>query len=137
MSRVFIDTNVLVYRFDASEPAKQAAAQQALASVEHTFIISTQVMLEFYVTVTRKLRPALSHEAAAEQAATLARLPVVSADHHLVERAVTTAGRHQLSVWDAMVLEAAVEADCEEIWTEDLADGATLRGVTVRNPFSA
>ncbi len=62
---------------------------------------------------------------------------MVPADEHLVRRAANTAAAHQLSIFDALVLEAAAAAECEELWTEDLADGSTLRGVRIVNPFRA
>ena len=53
----------------------------------------------------------------------------------LVLRAIDTAGQHRVSVWDAMVIEAAAEAACDQLWSEDLAHGRTVRGVRVVNPF--
>lgn len=52
-------------------------------------------------------------------------------------RAAHTVVEHQLSIWDAMILEAARLAGCSEVWTEDLASGSTIRGVKVINPFDA
>ena len=69
---------------------------------DHEFVISTQVLLELYVVITRKLRPALPEQAAAEVITSLCRLPVVGTDAALVQRAVALAKRHQLSVWDAL-----------------------------------
>lgn len=53
----------------------------------------------------------------------------------LVVRAATTARDHQLSLWEAMAVEATAEAGCTELWTEDLVTGSTLRGVTIVDPF--
>ncbi len=137
MSRVFLDTNVLAYQFDASEPAKQAQVRALLPDSPHTFVVSTQVLLELFVVVTRKLRPVVAHDAAYRIITNLARLPVVAADARLVLRASATSARHQLSVWDAMIVEAAAEAGCDEVWTEDLAAGSELRGVAIVNPLAA
>lgn len=135
MSRVFLDTNLLAYQFDRSEPEKREAALDAVRGADHSFIVSTQVLLELYVVLTRKLRPPLPHDEASDAIDALARLPVVSADDFLVRRAVATVAAHQLSVWDAMIIEAAAQAGCEEVWTEDLAAGSTIRGVSVVNPL--
>ena len=64
--KVFIDTNVLVYAYDRAEPTKQ---QQALTVLDHlaitkTGVITSQVMAEFFVTVTRKITPPLTTEEA-------------------------------------------------------------------------
>lgn len=104
---------------------------------EHTVVISTQVMLELFVVLTRKLRPPLPHDDAAEVVDLLTQLMVVSTDESLVRRAVTTVDEHQVSLWDAMIIEAAAEARCDEVWTEELATGAILRGVEVVNPLPA
>ncbi|WP_331238774.1 PIN domain-containing protein [Georgenia sp. MJ170] len=130
-----MDTNVIAYQFDAGEPVKQERARQLLTAAEHDFVISTQVLLELFVVVTRKLTPPLPHTAASRVLAALAELPVVTTDGGLVQRAVATVGRHQLSIWDALILEAAVESGCAELWTEDLATGSVLRGVAIVDPF--
>ncbi len=134
MASVFVDTNVIAYRFDASEPVKQAQAADALASDRH-FLISTQVMLELHAVLTRKLRPALSFAAARRVVEGLAELPVVATDARLVCRAAATSEGQQLSIWDAMIVEAAAEAGCAELWSEDLAARSMLSGVRVVNPF--
>ena len=136
MTRVFLDTNVLAYDLEAGSPDKHARARAALARPDHDFVISTQVLLELYVVLTRKLRPALPEPAAAEVVTSLCRLPVVGTDAELVQRAIALAARHQLSVWDALIVTAAREAGCEELWTEDLATGAELRGVRIVNPLA-
>lgn len=135
VSSVFLDTNVLAYQFDASEPAKQERVRDLLADSPHTFVISTQVLLELFVVITRKLRPAVPSEAAQRALTSLTRLHVVPADARLVLRAAKTSAEHQMSVWDAMIVEAAFEAGCEEIWTEDLSTGAEIRGVRIADPL--
>lgn len=136
VSKVFLDTNLLAYQFDGSEPVKQRVARSVVATPEHSFVVSTQVLLEFFTVLTRKLRPALAHAAAVDAVRALSRLPVVSADASLVHRALFTAGQHQLSVWDAMIIEAAAESGCSEVWTEDLATGRSIRGLVIVNPFA-
>ena len=79
--------------------------------------------------------PRLPEQAAAEVIGALTRLPVVGTDAAIVERAIALSVRHQLSVWDALIVTAAREAGCEELWTEDLSTGSELRGVRIRNPM--
>lgn len=43
---------------------------------------------------------------------------------------------HQLSIWDAMIIESARLAGCSPVLTEDLGHGRTIRGVTIHNPFA-
>lgn len=131
---VFLDTNVLVHAFDASDRHKQARALSVLA--EHpSATISTQVLLEWFSAVTRKLTPAMEPSRAKTALEALARLDVVPADAELVVRAAQTSLDHRLSIWDAMVIEAAAVAGCRTLLTEDLNDGQQIRGVLIDNPF--
>jgi predicted nucleic acid-binding protein len=102
----------------------------------HTFIVSTQVLLELYSVLTRKFEPALTPAQARAVLDEVVALPVVPADADLVLRATRAAQGLKISIWDAMIVEAAAEAGCDELWTEDLAAGVELRGVRVVNPFA-
>lgn len=133
----FLDTNVVVYAFDDDEPIKQERAREVLAKSDGPMlVVSTQVLAEFYVTVTRKLGRPLDDESARRAVAELAQLPVVSIDDHLVLAAVELAQRHQLPLWDAQIVQAASTVGCDSVLTEDLSDGAVLAGVRVENPFA-
>ncbi|MGB6057015.1 MAG: PIN domain-containing protein [Microthrixaceae bacterium] len=135
MTDVFVDTNVLVYAFDRSDPYKQHAARGVLEGPD-VLVVSTQVLLEFFVVVTRKLDPPTPAKLARAAVDELAKLRVVSADAALVQRAVDTSITHQMSVWDAMILEAAAETGCATIFTEDLSAGSTIRGIQIVDPFA-
>lgn len=136
--RIFVDTNVLVYAFDDGEPTKKQRALEVLAAAgEHgRAVISTQVLQEFYATVTRKLErplPAVQAEAALGK---LAILPTVLIDTHLVLAAVRFSRRHRVSIWDALIVQAAVEGACDTLLTEDLQAGWRVDGLEVRDPFA-
>lgn len=136
--RVFVDTNVLVYAFDASEPAKKARALEILGaySSRDTPTISTQILQEFYVSVVRKLKVPLSEEDAEAAVQRLCRLPVVQIDPAVVLAAIRTSRRMRLSFWDALVVQAALEGGCKRLLTEDLHHGTVVDGVlTIVNPF--
>ena len=135
MGDVFVDTNVLVYAFDAGDPDKRERALAVLA--EHPdAVISTQVLLEWFVAVTRKLSPPLPVPAARAALESLAKLTVVPADAELVLRASRTSAESRISIWDAMVVEAAVLAGCRTLLTEDLNHGQEVRGVRIVDPFT-
>jgi len=135
--RVFLDTNVLVYVFDGDSQAKQAEAQRLLrsAATRGQACISTQVLQEFYVVTTRKLARPLSHDEAARALIGFAALPVVQVDAKSVMAAVARSGRQSISLWDAMIVQAAIESGCHAILTEDLQHGQEMDGVTIVNPF--
>ncbi|WP_165490042.1 PIN domain-containing protein [Propioniciclava sinopodophylli] len=135
MARVFVDTNVLAYLFDDRDATKQARAEEALRRGDN-LVISTQVLLELYSVLTRKLSPPLTAEEGHQVLAGLRRWEVLGADADLVLTAARTASEHQLSIWDAMVVEAARLGGCTELWTEDLQTGAEIRGVRIVNPLA-
>jgi predicted nucleic acid-binding protein len=130
----FLDTNVLVYAFDTSDRQKQSRALSVLAE-QPSATISTQVLLEWFSAVTRKLTPAMEPARATAALETLSRLDVVPADAELVVRAAQTSLDHRLSIWDAMIIESAAVAGCRTLLTEDLNDGQAIRGVRIENPF--
>jgi predicted nucleic acid-binding protein len=134
--KVFVDTNVLAYRLDGGEPEKRRIARARMHE-PHTFIVSTQVLLELYSVLTSRFEPALTPAQARSVLDEVVTLPVVPADADLVMRATLTARGRRLSIWDAMIVEAAAEAGCDELWSEDLSGVGELRGVRVVNPFAS
>lgn len=135
--KAFVDTNVLVYAFDAGEAAKQARARDVLATGSlDEFVVSAQVLNEFYVATTRKLDTPLSPATAERAVRSLAHLDVVVLDANLVLRGIARARESRLSLWDALIVEAARRANCERILTEDLNHGQDFDGLTVVNPFA-
>lgn len=129
---VFLDTNVLAYQFDDSFAEKQARARELFVEHATDAVISTQVMIELHAVLTRKLGQTRDDAA---RVLTALDLDIVATDAALVRRAAETAIAHDLSIFDALILEAAARAGCEELLTEDLAHGSLLRGVRIVNPF--
>ena len=137
--RVFVDTNVFVYLFDAEDSAKQQRAREVVADLARSraLVLSSQVLSELFVTVTRKLAEPLDPLLALRAIADLAAFPVIAIDAALVQRAASRCLAEQLSHWDALILEAAVEAGAATVYSEDLQAGVAYRGVTVVDPFAA
>ena len=136
---VFVDTNVLVYARDASEPEKQP---QAAAWIDHlwrtrTARLSFQVLQEYYATTTRKLEPGLTPEQARADVRDLLAWRPVSVGTDLLELGWSVEDRFGLSCWDALIVAAARIAGCECLLTEDLQHGAELEGLQVVSPFRA
>ena len=134
--RSFIDTNVLVYCFDANEPVKR---KRSLSIVEDgttgDLVLSTQVLQEFYVAVTRKLKRPLPPSEAAAAVHELAKLTVVQIDVPMVLSSIADCQTHQLSLWDTLILRSALTANCERVLTEDLQHGFVFGSVRAENPF--
>lgn len=134
--RTFVDTNVLVYAIDDAEPAKRDIARRVLASSRYgEFVLSAQVLGEFYVTVTRKLAENLSEAEVEQGLDRLGSYPTVPLDADLVRNAVQISRSSQISYWDGLVVAAAERAGCERLLTEDLNHGQQIGSVTVENPF--
>lgn len=134
--RVFLDTNVIVYAYDDADPAKRDRARAVLADESIEAIISTQVLSEFYVTVTRKLDPGLTPSVAASIVEQLGELHVVPVTRNLVIDAVRSMATVQLSYWDALIVTAASAGGAGIVATEDLHPGTEISGVTIVNPFA-
>ena len=134
---IFVDTNVLVYARDTSEGDKQARAN---AWVTHLWRmragrLSVQVLHEFYVTVTQKLRPGLDREIARDEVRDLLTWRPLLLDRALTEGAWAIQDRHGLSWWDSLVVSAAQVAGCRYLLSEDFSDGHYYDDLLVVNPF--
>ena len=135
MSKVFIDTNIWVYAIDGTADGKRLAARQVLSRLgpKISGVISTQVLQEFYVTMTRKLEIIPSKARLILEDISLNE--VVLVDVELVMKATTISEHHELSFWDALIVAAADKAKCQELWTEDLNPGQSVAGVRIVNPL--
>lgn len=133
----FFDTNVLVYTEDPASPAKQAVARtlvrEAIAAGQ--FVISTQVIQEFYDVVTRKRLLSPAHATMLLQS--WADNEVVCSSPDLLFRAFTLQQSRNMSMWDALVVQAALESGCATLYSEDLQAGARFGELVVANPFAA
>ncbi|MHB1987557.1 MAG: PIN domain-containing protein [Acidimicrobiales bacterium] len=137
--RVFIDTNILVYSYDADAGQKHDMARSLLKDlwVSRTGALSTQVLQEFYVTVTRKMTRPLNRLAAREIVDTYRAWPVQRPDVDDVIAASELEEHHQLSFWDALVIVSAQRSGARTLFSEDLQDGQRFGELTITNPFAS
>ena len=138
MTPEFVDTNVLLYAYDASTGDRHARARELVGRLgrEHRGALSVQVLQEFYVNATRKIAVPLAPDLALERLRVLSRWRTHSPLAHDVIAAAEIAADHQLSLWDAMVIRSASELGCSTLWTDDLNHGQKISGVTIANPFA-
>ncbi|MCP4901853.1 MAG: PIN domain-containing protein [bacterium] len=134
----FFDTNVVAYMFDSSSPRKQEIAQrlfedQAAAGMA---TISTQVLKETFVTLTRKFDEPLSFDEAEEVIRDLSELRMVQTDPQMILAAITRCRSASLSLWDSLIIEAALAGGCTRLATEDLQNEQVFDSLVVFNPFS-
>ncbi len=136
-----VDTNILVYRFDARFPEKQAAARDLLRKglAEDAVRIPHQALLEFVAVVTRVRagsKPLLaSDEARRETEELMVQFPVLFPNAALVRTALQGAAAYQLSWFDAHLWAYAEHYGLEEIVSEDFEHGRLYGSVRIRNPF--
>lgn len=133
-SRSFVDTNVFTYTFDDSEPTKQERARALLRDTPE-IVVSTQVLQELYVSLTKGRLPITTKAKAEAAVRTLSDYVVVQVDVPLILSAVGICGRDQISFWDALIVSAAAHANCDSLLSEDLNNGQIIEGVRVTNPF--
>jgi predicted nucleic acid-binding protein len=137
--RIFVDTNVLTYLFDDSEPEKLDAARARLEAEEkkRELVASTQVLQELYVSLTKGKSPIATPEIAEAAVRAAAAYTIVHVDTALVLTGIAASQKHRISFWDALIVSAAREADCDLLLSEDLNHGQVIDGVRVENPFQA
>ena len=132
-AEVFFDTNVVLYLLSA-DAAKADRAEHLMAAGG---FISVQVLNEFTSVARRKLRlswPEI-HEVLAQIRA-ICPVQAVTVETH--EQALQIAERHGYSMYDSLIVAAALLADCTTLYSEDMQDGQVInRQLTIRNPFSA
>lgn len=137
--RVFVDTNVLVYAYDRSEPEKQRQASQVLSrlAISGAGVIDTQILAEFFVAVTRKMEAPLSIDEAYDRVKNYLRSwTVLTLTGMIVLEAARGVRDHQFSFWDAQVWAAARLNQIPVVFSEDFSSGAVIEGIKFVNPFS-
>lgn len=131
----FLDTNVLVYVYDAGDRPKQDRALSLIASLPHEEIaISAQVVSEFHTAVQR-LSVGLDEPTAVAATRSLLALRVIGIDSSLIDRALEIRERWQPSYWDALIVAAAERSGADLLYSEDFSHDQQIAGVRIVNPF--
>ncbi len=135
MAKGFIDTNILIYQLDSRDKSKQKKCRDLVKVLvtNHEAVISTQVLQEFYVACTTKLkvRPILVKGIMHG----FENMEVVSIGTELINDAIDTSIQYNLSFWDSLVIVSAESSKCQFLYTEDLNDGQIIRNVKIQNPL--
>ncbi len=135
MSKIFIDTNILVYTLDQKNIVKRDMARKIVKKVveSHQPVISTQVIKEFYVVASAKLKA--DSIVVKNIIHNFHNMEIVNNDLDLIEQAIDISILSQLSFWDSLIIAAAEKANCEYVLSEDLNSGQNYRGIKLLNPF--
>jgi predicted nucleic acid-binding protein len=134
--RSFFDTNILIYADDKSAPAKQKRALDLVATHRRagTGVVSTQVLQEYFVTVTRKL--GVDARVARRKVELLAEFDVAAPGVVDILGAIDLHRLHGFSFWDSLILRSAMQSGCTVLLTEDLQESREVDGVSIVNPFA-
>jgi predicted nucleic acid-binding protein len=135
VSKIFIDTNILVYTLDQKNIEKRDMARKIVKKVveSHQPVISTQVIEEFYIVASNKLKA--DPIAVKNIIHNFHNMEIVNNDLDLIEQAIDISVISQLSFWDSLIIAAAEKANCEYVLSEDLNSGQNYRGIKLLNPF--
>ena len=133
----FVDSNVLIYCYDSAAPGKQTRANLWMEYLWHSRRgrLSIQVLQEFYVNVTQKVKPGLDRARARQEIRDLTSWHAVVNNSLALLVAWDIQDRYGLSHWDSLIVAAAQETSCRFLLTEDLQHGQDFEGVVVVNPF--
>jgi predicted nucleic acid-binding protein len=134
-TRTFLDTNILVYADDAANPLKQSKAIDLITAHRslRTGVLSLQVLQEYFVTVTRKLKldPGIARDQVEYFLGFNLAIPVAED----ILAAIDMHRLHGFSFWDALVLRMAKQTGCRVLLSEDMQHGQDFDGVKIVNPF--
>src|ERR1700736_5322448 len=137
--RFFLDTDIFIYAFDSKAPAKAKKAVQLVRRAADTGegIISYQVVQEFFNVALRLFPQPLSPAEAEQYLITVLRpLLAVHSSPAIYFEALRIAEKHGLSWYDSLIVAAALEGQCEKLYSEDLQHGRTIENLRIENPFS-
>ena len=135
--KIFLDTNILIYAHDIDAGNKHSISREIVKDLwgKKTGVLSTQVLQEFYINVTRKILSPLSLLEAREVIRSYLCWEIRENTSLSVIRASEIEEQYHISFWDALVVVAAYTAKADKILTEDLNAGQFIEGILIVNPF--
>ena len=136
--KVFVDRTILVYAHDVDAGEKRAIAEHVLRQLwqDESGVLSTQVLQEFYVTLTQKIATPVSRRDARELINAYRVWPVTTLDAGDVVAASEVEERLGINFWDATIVVAALKSGAAVLLSEKLHPGRGISGLEVRNPFA-
>jgi predicted nucleic acid-binding protein len=135
--KVFVDSNVLIYAHDGDAGANQQRAAERLRELWENGLgrLSTQVLQEFYVNVTQKIKRPLARSTAREAIRNYALWVESPITPFTVLRASEISEAWGLAFWDGMILAAAEQDSADQLLSEDSSHGQVIAGIKIVNPF--
>jgi predicted nucleic acid-binding protein len=136
--KFFLDTNVFVYLFDTTAPAKAKKAARLVRDAVDTGkgIVSYQVVQEFFNVALRRFAHPMSGAEAEQYLITVFRpLLAVHSSPALYVEALRVAGKHRIAWYDSIIVASALESRCDTLYSEDFQHGRQIEGLRMENPF--
>ena len=135
--RVFLDSNIIVYAYDLSAGEKNKIAKEILVQLwnNQLGVLSTQVLQELFVALTKKIPKPLDAESAKLIVNDLLKWDVIINDGEYILKAIEIHIKYKYSFWDSMIIEAALQSGADLLLSEDMSDGQIMNGLTIKNPF--
>lgn len=136
--KTFVDTNILVYAHDLDAGIKHEIAEKVVSRLweSKSGVLSTQVLQELYVTLTKRIPQPLDKPTARRIVKTYSYWEVVVNDPEIILQASEIEEAYKLSFWDALIVSAAFSQNAATILTEDLNPGQYVEGILIKNPFA-
>lgn len=135
--KIFLDTNILIYAYDIDAGDKHKIAHEIVKGLweKKTGVLSSQILQEFYVNVTKKITNPLTPVEARWIIRSYVCWDIKKSTPMSVIMASEIEEKYRISFWDALVIVAAYEAGVDKILTEDLNSGQIIEGILIENPF--
>ena len=135
--KIFVDTNILIYAYDISAVDKHVTAVRILSELwdSRRGVLSTQVLQEFFVSVTRKIPNPINEQHAINIVRDFLRWEIVVNDGDSILEAASLVSRYRFSFWDCLIIQAALKSGCNILLSEDLSDSQVIESLQIRNPF--
>jgi len=134
---IFVDTNIIVYAYDASSGEKHSKALKIMKDLWGTGngITSTQVLQEFFVSVTGKIAKPLSIITAKEIVKDFLKWKTVIINGEIILEAIDIHNERRYSFWNSLIIVSAIAGGAETLLSEDLSDKHKIKGIVIKNPF--
>ena len=135
--KTFLDTNIVICAYDGSAGKKHEMAQMIVMNLWNSGqgVLSTQVLQEFYVSVTKKIPKPLNIKLAKDIVRDFLKWDVIVNDGEAILGAIDIQTKYNYSFWDSMIIHAAISSGAALLLSEDLSHGQSIGGVTIKNPF--
>lgn len=136
-NKIFLDTNIIIYAFDKSAGRKHEKAKSIVIDLWNSGlgVVSTQVLQEFFVSATKKIKNPLDIKTITEIIKDFLKWDIVINDGEVLLGAIDIHRRYQFSFWDSMIVFTALSSGASKLLSEDLSHGQIINGVEISNPF--